>query len=152
MGHKVTSLDLRISSFNHLNINNIRADITKWSKPDYFDTVICLSTLEHLGLEVYGGHKLHNGDQMAIDNIFASLKSGGKLLLTVPASVSFQITHTWRSYDTYSIKKLLTKYKSVNIRYGIRIDQKWQVVAKIPEKFDFDPHMPSGVALIEAYK
>ncbi|MDP1743512.1 MAG: class I SAM-dependent methyltransferase [Candidatus Amesbacteria bacterium] len=152
MGHKVTALDLRVSSFNHLNINNIRADITKWSKPNCFDTVICLSTLEHIGLEVYGGQRMDIGDQLAIDNIFASLKSGGKLLLTVPASVSFQITSTWRSYDSNSIKKLLAKYKSVNIRYGIRIDQKWQIVSRIPEKFEFDPHMPSGVALIEAFK
>ena len=151
-GYKVTSLDLRISSFNHLNIENIQADINNWKKPNYFDTAICLSTLEHIGLKVYGGTQIKNGDQLAIDNIYICLKPGGKLLLTVPASVQNQITRTWRSYDAASLKILLKKFKSVNINYGILRNNNWQIVSKIPEKFDFDPQMPSAVALIESIK
>lgn len=153
LGHKVTALDLRKSTFTHQNLINIQADITKWVKKDYFDTVVCLSTLEHIGLEVYGGIKMKNGDQLAIDNIFTSLKPGGKLLLTVPASVKYHITPTWRSYDVKSLKSLLKKFKSLKIEFGIRdLEQNWLLVDKIPDKHLFDPRMPSGVALVEATK
>ena len=153
LGHKVTALDLRKSSFEHPNLINIRADITKWQKENYFDTAICLSTIEHIGLEVYGGQRMDKGDQMAIDNIFASLKSGGKLLLTVPASAKYFNTPSWRSYDFLSLQKLLKKLKKINYKFAIRnLNQQWQLVDKIPKDHAFDPHMPSGVALIEATK
>lgn len=153
LGHKVTSLDIRISSFNHLNIENVQMDITGWKRESYYDTVVCLSTLEHIGLEVYGGMQMKNGDQLAIDNIFTSLKPGGKLLLTVPASVKYHITPTWRSYDVKSLKSLLKKFKSLKIEFGIRdLEQNWYLVDKIPDKHLFDPRMPSGVALVEATK
>lgn len=152
-GYKVTALDLRKPTFNHPNLENVCADITKWQKEKSFDTVICLSTLEHIGLEVYGGSKMPNGDQLAVDNIYSSLKTGGKLLLTVPASVNFQVTPTWRSYNASSLKSLLKKFKSIKYKFGIRDDlQNWQLVDEIPSGQTFDSHMPSGVALIEAIK
>lgn len=152
-GHKVTSIDIRISSFKHLNIENIQADITKWKRENYFDTIISLSTLEHIGLEVYGGAQMKNGDQLALENIYTSLKVGGKLLLTIPASTKFYITPTWRSYDIQSIKSLLINFKKIKIVYGVRsLDQEWNLVNKIPASHIFDPQMPSAVALVEAIK
>lgn len=153
LGHKVTALDLGISAFNHSNIENVQADITKWKRENYFDTVICLSTLEHIGLEVYGGKKNSNGDRLAINNIYVSLKPRGKLLLTVPVSAKYFNTPSWRSYDLISLKKLLLKFGKVNLRFGIRDDkQHWSLVNTIPKNHPFDPHMPSAVALIEAIK
>ena len=153
LGHQVTALDLRRSAFNHPNLINIQGNITRWVKNDYFDTVICLSTLEHIGLEVYGGKNINNGDQLAIDNIYKNLKSSGRLLLTVPASVKVNFTPTWISYDYLSLRKLLKKLKRINYKFGIRDgNQQWRLVDKIPEDHPFDPHMPSAVALIEAIK
>lgn len=153
IGHKVTALDLRNSTFEHPNLQNVCADITRWKKDNYFDAVICLSTLEHIGLEVYGGEIIKNGDQEAIDNIYTSLKVGGKLLLTVPASNKFSVTPTWRSYDLASLKLLLKKFKSIKIEFGKRDSkQEWNLVKDISEKHLFDPHMPSAVALVEATK
>ena len=152
-GHKVTALDMRKSTFEHPNLINVCADITKFIKKDYFDTVICLSTLEHIGLEIYGGAKMANGDQLAINNIYVSLKPRGKLLLTVPVSAKYFNTPSWRSYDLTSLKKLLLKFGKVNLRFGIRDDkQHWSLVNTIPKNHPFDPHMPSAVALIEALK
>jgi len=149
----VIALDLRSATINHHRITNVQADITRWSKPDYFDTIICLSTLEHIGLEVYGGKKNSNADQLAINNIYASLKSKGRLLLTVPASVLFQTTPTWRSYDFLSLQKLLKKFKKINYEFCVRDEnQHWSLVDKIPKDHAFDLHMPSAVALIEAIK
>lgn len=153
LGHKVTALDLRSLTFRHPNMQNVCADITVWKKENYFDTVICLSTLEHIGLEVYGGKIIKNGDQMAIDNIYSSLKVGGNLLLTVPASNKFSITSVWRSYDEKSLKSLLKNFKKVHIKYGVRgSNQQWNLVNKIPATHLFDSNMPSAVALIEATK
>ncbi len=153
VGHEITALDLRRLSFEHPNLINVCADITKFIKKDYFDTVICLSTLEHIGLEIYGGAKMANGDQLAINNIYVSLKPRGKLLLTVPVSAKYFNTPSWRSYDLTSLKKLLLKFGKVNLRFGIRDDkQHWSLVNTIPKNHPFDPHMPSAVALIEAIK
>lgn len=152
-GYKVTALDLRQAAFKHPNLTNVCADVTQWKKENYFDTVICLSTLEHIGLEVYGGKKISNGDQLAIDNIYASLKTGGKLLLTVPTSSLPNVTDFWRSYDKKNLTKLLSKFKKISFQFGIRDGlQHWMLVENIPANHRFDPRQPSGVALVEAIK
>lgn len=80
---------------------DFQADITTWQAPALYQTVIALSTVEHIGLEVqaYGTPAGDpEGDVRAIEGCWRALAPGGTLLVTVPFGV--QENRGW--YRVYS--------------------------------------------------
>ena len=75
LGYIVTGIDFRPYPFKHKNFNFINQDILTWDPPvEEFDTVISISTVEHVGLSSYGDPEQINGDKIAIEKLLCSLK------------------------------------------------------------------------------
>lgn len=113
LGHSVTGLDFRPYPFAHKNFQFIQADILDWEPPaKSFDTVISISTVEHVGLGAYGDPIHNEGDKIAVQRLKASLKSGGTLLLTVPAGKP-RVARGMRIYDLDGIEALVDEIEQI---------------------------------------
>jgi O-antigen chain-terminating methyltransferase len=88
------------------NFTFLKCDITRNPfTSGFFDLVICISTLEHIGLRAYGQKDFPDGDLSTLNAMMDSLRSGGRLLLSVP--YGRLENHGWlRVYDEGSWAKL----------------------------------------------
>lgn len=151
-GHTVTGVDIREYELTHPNFTFIQGDICHIQLPkETYDYVICLSTLEHIGLDtLYGKSNLKTSDIKALSVIHSSLKKGGTLLLTVPCAKNFSIDSFMRRYTPKKLEKMLEKFSKVSIHYYAP-DSNHQVWLKSDE--NGLPEPPKfGVALISAQK
>ena len=77
LDYHVTGIDFRQYPFTHKNFNFIQADILSWDPPEEeFDTVISISTIEHVGLSSYGDPVCPDGDRITIEKLWKSLRKG----------------------------------------------------------------------------
>jgi 2-polyprenyl-3-methyl-5-hydroxy-6-metoxy-1,4-benzoquinol methylase len=83
----------------------MKHDITQSEVRDYFDFVTCISVLEHIGNNGKGDFA---DQKKAIENMCASLKIGGRLLLTTPTR-EFAQGHPWHGFSWADIASLLPK-------------------------------------------
>ncbi len=78
LGYNVTGLDFRPYPFTHPNFEFIQADILSWQpQKEQYDCVISVSTIEHIGLGGYGDPVCEDGDKIAVQKLFTSLRLGG---------------------------------------------------------------------------
>jgi ubiquinone/menaquinone biosynthesis C-methylase UbiE len=72
-----------------------------------FDQVICISTIEHIGIgtDYTGYYDDDDGDIKTIKEIVRILKKGGNAIITVPYGKVMKPTH--RVYDRYALSRLL---------------------------------------------
>lgn len=153
LGYQVTAVDLRTYPFTHPNLEIVAGDITKLNLSAKFDTVVCLSTLEHIGLPVYGGREMLAGDNLALQQMHRWLKPGGYLLLTVPAALKYQVRKFWRQYDVATLKHLLRLFKSHQIMLAVKNNhQQWSTVGKLPASSTDMDKLVDAVALVKAHK
>ena len=54
----------------------------------FYDAILGLSTVEHIGLPCYGQTPFSRGDRLALVEFRELLRPGGRLVLTVPAGQS----------------------------------------------------------------
>ncbi len=84
---------------------------------NYFDEVICLSTLEHIGMDnsKYGGTVEQNLNDylIALTEIRRVLKRGGVTLITTPYGVSHNFLW-FQQFDSEAIGKMLDVFKAAN--------------------------------------
>lgn len=124
LGYKVTGMDFRRYPFSHENFDFIQADIMEWEPPaEYFDAVVSISVIEHIGLSGYGDPKASQGDRIAVGKLMKSLKKGGRLYLTVPAGRNTVEAGWYRVYDTKAIRELVPGIETLRLfhkpgRYG----------------------------------
>ncbi|MBU2395747.1 MAG: class I SAM-dependent methyltransferase [Gammaproteobacteria bacterium] len=85
---------------------------------DFFDVIFCVSTIEHLGYDNDWYFKPSDtpyestpiDDKIALRNMMAVLKHGGKLALTVPYGKYEEKRH-FRQYDRLRLSTLIKPYK-----------------------------------------
>jgi ubiquinone/menaquinone biosynthesis C-methylase UbiE len=72
-----------------------------------FDQVICISTIEHIGIatDYTGYYNNEDGDIKTIKEIVRILKKGGNAIITVPYGKITKPTH--RVYDRHALSRLL---------------------------------------------
>jgi SAM-dependent methyltransferase len=126
LGFSVYGIDTRDYNLSHQNFHFIRDDIACTPFPDkFFDAVVAVSTLEHVGLGHYRDPKYPEGDSKAIREIHRVLKKKGRLIMSVP--FAGKATTTWqRIYDAESLSRLLRGLKILEKLCWIKCDEEWR--------------------------
>lgn len=110
LGYDVTAIDIRPYPLAHPRLRSVVGPIEGWTDDEPFDGVLCLSTIEHIGLPAYGGEHTPGADVAAMRRIHELTRPGGLLVLTtrfgVPAEDEFQ-----RTYDRPALDMLLTGWE-----------------------------------------
>jgi len=120
-------------------------------RPAAFDVVACVSTIEHVGLDVYGQGPDEFGDEVAMRHLRTLLRPGGRLLLTMP--FGRRTVSAWlRVYDARAFRRLTEGYRLLSAVYYRRDGD-----AFVPcdardlagAAFDFSAMRSGGVVLAE---
>ena len=154
LGHDVTGVDLRPLPVKHSNFKMVLADLCDLPFEDEsFECVVALSTLEHVGLGWYTDEPEKNDDIKALEEGARVLKSGGRFITTVPFGKKAGETKVHRIYDQARLDRLLAPLKIVEIAYGVRDGETWNIThdAKLASAVDSIARV-SAVALIVAEK
>lgn len=117
-GYDVYSIDVREYDWKPpQNVTFILGDIrhSKFQK-GFFDGVTAVSTIEHVGLGRYGDPQDTEGDIRALTEIARILKSGGKLLITIPFGEK-AVTRLGRVYDSKDLTLLLEGFQIENVEF-----------------------------------
>lgn len=153
LGHRVTGLDIRPQQFRHRNFKFVKADICQPLLPARsFDVVICLSTLEHIGLDtIYGEvESQKTSDTQAIAAMRHLLKTGGTLLLTTPVARKTALNNFMRTYTVAELQKKLSSFKRVSLQTFAADKKRSSWSAQAVRQLPIPPRF--GVALIQALK
>jgi Methyltransferase domain len=107
LGYHVTALDPRPYGLTHPRLRSVVSTLEDWDADLTFAAVICLSTVEHIGLAAYGVPEAADGaDRAAMRRMLELTDPGGVLLLTTrfgrADADSFQ-----RTYDRPALQALL---------------------------------------------
>lgn len=113
---RVFALDLRPTRPQH-GIEVLRGDLTRAPlRPRSFDVITCISTIEHVGLDVYGQGPDEFGDELAMRHMRGLLRPGGRLLLSAP--YGRRSINAWlRIYDQPSFRRLIAGYRLLSVEY-----------------------------------
>jgi hypothetical protein len=84
----------------------VQARVEDWETDARFDAVICLSTIEHVGLSAYEQEENTGGDREAMRRLHELTNPGGRLVLTAPFG-EFHVDSFQRTYDREHLDELL---------------------------------------------
>ncbi|MEN4006020.1 MAG: DUF268 domain-containing protein [Methanobacteriaceae archaeon] len=68
---------------------------------EFFDTVIAVSTIGHVGLGLYGDPIHDNADIMAVQEIYRILKPDGSFIVTTPFAAKYRLAKYGKGYERY---------------------------------------------------
>jgi 2-polyprenyl-3-methyl-5-hydroxy-6-metoxy-1,4-benzoquinol methylase len=130
LGYDVTALDPRPYPFSHPRLVTVASTLGEWNHDGLFDAVICLSTIEHIGLGAYGVEASEErADLAAMWRLHELTKPGGRLLLTTrfgeASADSFQ-----RTYDQAGLAELLAGWNVEDESFVRREDDATWVIAE----------------------
>ena len=111
LGYNVTALDPRPYPLSHPRLEVVVAEVQRWEPTRTFDAVVCLSTIEHIGLGAYGeGKDDERADMQAMAQIRTCTAPGGLLVLTTPFGAARADGFT-RVYDQSQLTELLVGWE-----------------------------------------
>ena len=124
LGWKVYGIDIRDYKYTHPNFKFIRGDITEQLlRDDFFDAIIAISTLEHIGIKGrYGIKKGEEGkDLFTVGEIRKYLKPGGTLIITLPYNEASKTTKLGRIYTPSMVDRLVKNWviRSRRVQNGL---------------------------------
>ena len=80
----------------------------------FFDVAVSLSAVEHFGLSEFGGEQHDEGDRVAMELIYATLKPGGFALITVPFGAVWHSCPHWRRYREEDLqRRIIGRFQEV---------------------------------------
>jgi len=111
LGFDVTVID--INDFDYGNARFIKANLLDYEFPgEYFDLILAVSTIEHVGLPCYGQDKIVlDGDKIVADKIHRWLKRSGLAIVTVPYGIPHHPPTFERVYTMPELKQLFPEEK-----------------------------------------
>ncbi len=152
-GYDVWANDTRPYHFTHPNLTVNTGSVIDLQKRNYFDRVICLSVLEHIGFEAYGNTEEQGLDKKAVHKMWQVLKPKGKLLLTTPIDKNHREIYMSRIYTVPELKNFLSDFSKVDIRVGYKNKkQEWTMAEDLPANFKSFGDRECAAALISATK
>jgi 2-polyprenyl-3-methyl-5-hydroxy-6-metoxy-1,4-benzoquinol methylase len=133
LGYQVTALDLRPYPLAHPSLETVVSPIQDWSHDGAFDVVVCVSTIEHIGLGAYGEPRGdEDSDRVAMKRMRELTKPGGLLVLTVPLGEG-GVDEVQRTYDHAGLEALLEGWELEDLTVARQLDPKtWVVGAEEP--------------------
>jgi SAM-dependent methyltransferase len=156
LGYEVWTIDVRLYEFEGVSnaLHCVVGDIRRTDfPPSFFDIILAVSTIEHVGLGRYGDPVDMEGDRKAMEEIRRVMKEGneGVLLMTVPfGKVSTQKLH--RVYDQESLLVLLRHFKIEKLDYFLRTDRFW-IKSSIQQVKDVNSSISEmAIACVKAVK
>lgn len=150
LGYRVTGIDIREYPMTHPNLTFICGSITDpqvfQGENRVFDTIVCLSTLEHIGIGFYGDRSEAAGDKAALQQMFDLLKDEGRLILTVPFGGSYQVSDFQRIYDHATLSALFSNHWRIEKEtYWIPLSKrKWVRASRLEEAELIHPGFPES--------
>ncbi len=145
LGYHVWGIDIDDYPFHHPNLEFVKGSICKTDFPDnFFDVVIAVSTLEHIGLGWYGD-SVQDSDIKAISEIHRILKNGGIFILTLPFGIR-RTTKVFRVYDRESLYKLIDGFEIIKKEFFRNYEDKYwcPTSEKEAEKQDLNKRNRNG--------
>jgi len=127
LGYHVWTIDVRNYEYAGLsdNLHSIVGDIRETSFPNsFFDVVVAVSTIEHVGLGRYNDPIDTEGDKNVMKEIKRIMSRNGLLLITVPFGKK-AVTLLHRVYDENTLLSLLKGFDIQSIEYFIRMNRLW---------------------------
>jgi 2-polyprenyl-3-methyl-5-hydroxy-6-metoxy-1,4-benzoquinol methylase len=112
LGYDVTAVDLRPYPFKHPRLRSVTSPVEEWNEEnEMFDAIVCLSTIEHVGLGAYGEDaKDGRADIAAMKRMRELVKPGGLLVLTTRFGTAGE-DEFQRTYDRAGLEELLEGWK-----------------------------------------
>jgi SAM-dependent methyltransferase len=109
LGFDVYVIDIKDLDYGKAKF--IKENILNYDFPnDFFDIVIAISTIEHIGLSCYNQKILDNdGDIKTIEKIYKWLKPGGIALITLPYGKPHHPPDFERVYNKETLKSRILK-------------------------------------------
>jgi SAM-dependent methyltransferase len=129
-GYDTYGLDA--NPFPHMNpkLHFVRADARQTPFEDeFFDQILVVSTLEHIGLGFYGDPAYPDGDFLVMQELRRILKKGGKMLLTVPVAAKHQVFELMRTYEENRLSKLIDSLDLIQEDFFMLKGKRW---VKVP--------------------
>lgn len=154
-GFSVTGLDLRDYPFKNTHMQFVKSNITNTGLPsNSFDAIFLVSTIEHVGLDVYGQTLLDEEiDISGVRELVRVLKPGGRLLLTTPF-IGGQETRVYRSERQYGLERLLklTAGLLIDSTHYFRLNRTRSRIGWIEARNPTIPFGDTGVACLSLRK
>jgi len=152
-GLEVYGVDVKPYPERHPDLRFYQVDVTKMPFPDdYFDRVVAVSTIEHIGLGAYNDPIYNDGDFIAMMELIRVLKEGGKMFITFPFGAEHHLVEhhsTWhRIYDERRSKQLIGKMLIEKEDYYVRQGTRWFKSLKRVAKRVRSPHGVDDVACL----
>ena len=133
---QIATLTFEGAAYPELGISYVYGDLRELPYRDgYFDTVISISTLEHVGMDntAYGGSSSRADDparetEHAVAELARVLRGGGRLLFSVPYGK--REDHGWfRQLDRADVEQLVAaaRPREVEISVYRALDSGWQL-------------------------
>lgn len=155
-GLEVHGIDGREFRVRHSNFKFHQEDIRKTSFPDsYFDCVIAISTIEHVGLAGrYEAHFDREGDKNAIREICRIMKDDGNLILTLPFGKAKIVRPFHRIYDRKGLQRLTAGLTILSKEFYIKNNDGYWVKCgeREAERIDATLTQESAVACLNLSK
>ncbi len=121
-------IDINEYPFFHPNFKFVKGSICKTNFEDkFFDLIVSISTLEHIGLGWYGDNTKES-DIMAIKEIKRILKKDGLFIMTVPFGIKRE-TKVFRVYDSNSLNELINGFEVVKADYFVNFNDKYWCIS-----------------------
>ncbi len=152
MGYSVTGVDMMKYELTHPNFQFVRGDINSLNfKQKKYDIITCISTLEHIGLGVYGDRLGQEGDSKALSVMYKLLKPDGIILVTVPFGKKGK-TDWYRSYDWVSLAKVFKNLRILNTLFYKERAGKWIPIQQNQAAKINNQKRARGIVFIKAKK
>jgi len=137
-GFDVVGVDLNDYPLTHPNLRTIASSLETIDDDDLrgFDTIVCLSAIEHFGLGAYGEDP-NDGrtDIEALERLAALSQPDTALILTTPFGEP-SVTEFQRVYDSQGLEDLLAAWKVGNRRYANQTGAGWTVETEVKTASD----------------